>query len=567
MISRTITRARSHTWSTKCSFTAEILVRDRAAPTEKGSFRVLYMPPTLRPDAGVGLETVTIEWVKANSADLWRYCALHRCWHHKDEFSSVQQENGIRICLRANPHEWALFRADSGTVINMVPSEQGKRDICRILKRRVVGQEAHREYDAGPRQTKRQTKAPERLADETSARAERLADVAGQAKGLHGTSEYAGRTSDAAVRRMRERAWMPVPYGTGVRSVYWARITSVSDDGRTIGVRYDDGEEAQLDRSDIPSFARSKRRIRKGGGAQLVSALGSWAAQRKRLEVLREKQVVKAVRKRALRLTLGLVEYLTDVCSLVKPGSLVCGQAALVAATGLQLRELGIRPLPITSTPGANILSMSGLNNQLESSDAAGRAFVLRQPLQPVGDAHEVFGRRTGIFMLLAYHAPDDEHAREPMPYGTEVLGCRCAHTPPSSSPPHALLLPTPRPPPPHPTRELPVLTSRPHAPRRRGPPPNAQRSGTCGHALGGAATPALEARAPHPSARPPSRRLPRLTVCRAANTGSASSSSTATALPGTQAQSRTTTRPRRNISSSSMTAMLDGTTSLSRRR
>ena len=52
---------------------------------------------------------------------------------------------------------------------------------------------------------------------------------------------------------------------------------------------------------------------------------------------------------------------------------------------------------------------------------------MLHKPLHQLDSATAAFGRDTGVFVTNAYRLPgDDFEGGLQLPYGTEVMGCRC---------------------------------------------------------------------------------------------------------------------------------------------
>ena len=159
---------------------------------------------------------------------------------------------------------------------------------------------------------------------------------------------------------------------------------------------------------------------RRAGSAVLLPPCKRRAAVLAELERLKHKGVLRVAKKRRLHMSWSLVELATDALHVPAAG-LICGQAALVSATGLSLDALGIERCEPSPQPLNNLLSFACMNLMLEESCGAGRAFVLRKPmppkpLPPAGDsrwqlssATDVFGRKQGVFIVHAYYVPGDD--------------------------------------------------------------------------------------------------------------------------------------------------------------
>ena len=57
-------------------------------------------------------------------------------------------------------------------------------------------------------------------------------------------------------------------------------------------------------------------------------------------------------------------------------------------------------------------------------------SFMLRKPMARLKAQSEVFERRTGVYVLIAYHVPGDEDLYDQVGYGIEVMGLRSARAP-----------------------------------------------------------------------------------------------------------------------------------------
>ena len=166
---------------------------------------------------------------------------------------------------------------------------------------------------------------------------------------------------------------------------------------------------------------------RRAGGAVLLPSCERRRYMLAELERLLRAGVRREARPRKLQLTLGLVEFVTNALQVPRAGTLICGQAALESATGLSLDALGIERWQPSLQPACNLLTFACMNVMLEDADAVGKAFVLRKPLHRLDLATAAFGRDTGVFVINAYHLPgDDFEGGLQLPYGTEVMGCRC---------------------------------------------------------------------------------------------------------------------------------------------
>ena len=172
---------------------------------------------------------------------------------------------------------------------------------------------------------------------------------------------------------------------------------------------------------------RKPKGRRREAGAVLLPSCERRQHMLAELERLLLAGVRRKARPRKLHLTLGLVEFVTNALLVPKAGTLICGQAALESATGLSLDALGVERWQPSLQPSRNLLSFAGMNEQLQSADAAGTAFVLRKPLRLLNSATDAFGCNTGVFVITAYHLPGDEfEGGVQLPYGAEVMGCRC---------------------------------------------------------------------------------------------------------------------------------------------
>ena len=140
------------------------------------------------------------------------------------------------------------------------------------------------------------------------------------------------------------------------------------------------------------------------------------------------------------------MEFFTNALEVPTSGSFICGQAALMSATGLSLDALGVERSKPSPHPASNLLSFTSLNLMLERSSGAGRAFLLRKPFGQSIPATAAFGRKTGMYVLHCYHIPEDDfESGLQLPYGYDVLSCRCTCCHPSP----ILTLPSQPPPPP----------------------------------------------------------------------------------------------------------------------
>mmetsp|Transcript_20505 Transcript_20505/g.51180 ORF Transcript_20505/g.51180 Transcript_20505/m.51180 type:complete len:360 (+) Transcript_20505:77-1156(+) len=127
----------------------------------------------------------------------------------------------------------------------------------------------------------------------------------------------------------------------------------------------------------------------------------------------------------------ALIGYNTDEVYLVPARSLSCSQAALVAATGCSIDELGI---PLQDPKDKKGLSFNMLNNILKDSSGFGRLFILMNESSKdheLDSAVDVFSKKEGVYIIHSYyHHPEDvgfSHA-EPIHHyivynaGTRVL-------------------------------------------------------------------------------------------------------------------------------------------------
>ena len=169
---------------------------------------------------------------------------------------------------------------------------------------------------------------------------------------------------------------------------------------------------------------------RRGGNAVDLPRRTSRAALLAEIDALRSRGVIRKAKPRKLHLTEGLVEFATESLLVPQAGALVCGQAAMEAATGCNLNVLGVDPWTPSARASDNVLHFVTMNAMLASSSGLGKAFIFRRPRVKLSSAHEVFARSTGVFVLIVYHVPGDEDIGEQMPFGPEVTGLRCAATP-----------------------------------------------------------------------------------------------------------------------------------------
>lgn len=138
--------------------------------------------------------------------------------------------------------------------------------------------------------------------------------------------------------------------------------------------------------------------------------------------------VRREARGRKLHLDRKVVEFFTNALEVPTSGSFICGQAALMSATGLSLDALGVERSKPSPHPASNLLSFTSLNLMLERSSGAGRAFLLRKPFGQSIPATAAFGRKTGMYVLHCYHIPEDDfESGLQLPYGYDVLSCRLA--------------------------------------------------------------------------------------------------------------------------------------------
>jgi len=149
----------------------------------------------------------------------------------------------------------------------------------------------------------------------------------------------------------------------------------------------------------------------------------------------------------------ALIGYNTDEVYLVPARSLSCSQAALVAATGCSIDELGERSharspkamltfpscfvvlgIPLQDPKDKKGLSFNMLNNILKDSSGFGRLFILMNESSKdheLDSAVDVFSKKEGVYIIHSYyHHPEDvgfSHA-EPIHHyivynaGTRVL-------------------------------------------------------------------------------------------------------------------------------------------------
>ena len=75
---------------------------------------------------------LTPDYVTTRSGGQFLYCALHRTFHDRSEFSTGsngQQRQATRYCLHASAAEVAAF----ATLANMVPTDEGRKEGARRL--------------------------------------------------------------------------------------------------------------------------------------------------------------------------------------------------------------------------------------------------------------------------------------------------------------------------------------------------------------------------------------------------------------------------------------------------
>ena len=121
----------------------------------------------------------------------------------------------------------------------------------------------------------------------------------------------------------------------------------------------------------------------------------------------------------------GLVPYQTTKIELVKPASLVCGQALLVAVSGMPLSELGVpRIVPSTTNPSQNAFSFSELNLMLEKS-IIGKALKLIKPMCELEHAFDVFSLKSGVYSIHCEYVPENDGDDSVLGYGEDAVGLR----------------------------------------------------------------------------------------------------------------------------------------------
>ena len=90
------------------------------------SSRLLYLYTLL-------FNNIDAEFVYRHSGGLYLYCAVHRTFHSKDDFSTGNrgmQRTAVRYCLETTAAE----REDFDNLANMTPTVEGRRRGAELLK-------------------------------------------------------------------------------------------------------------------------------------------------------------------------------------------------------------------------------------------------------------------------------------------------------------------------------------------------------------------------------------------------------------------------------------------------
>ena len=160
---------------------------------------------------------------------------------------------------------------------------------------------------------------------------------------------------------------------------------------------------------------RVVRRSKNGwsmGSAVDIKPCRSMAATLAVIAELKAKGVLREAKPHKLHLSCGLAPFHSSAYELVQPGTLICGQAAMVAFTATPLAVLGVERWQVSSVPTENLLSYAGMNELFEQSSGTGRAFVVRKPFELIEDGRNIFSQTRGVFVAILPHAWRREHRR-----------------------------------------------------------------------------------------------------------------------------------------------------------
>lgn len=376
---------------------------------------------------GVRLNAIDAEFVFQRSGGLYLYCAIHRTFHSKDDFSSGNrgmQRTAVRYCL----HTSAAERENFDNIANMTPTLEGRRRGAELL-----GLTLHPD-DRAPEEAATSSRDARASARSSDAGAQ-AAPVA--ATGSSGSAAASAGSSGSAARRPRPSK----PRTRSASSRASSRALPAESNHRRIKRVWGNSAgviKTKIQQIYVDRHGRVVRRQRTGwtsGGAVDIKPCRSVAATVAILAELKAVNVLREAKPHKLHMSWGLVPFHSDAYELVRPGALICGQAAMVAFTATPLAVLGVDRWHVSRVPHENLLAYAGMNEQLEQSSGTGRAFLVRKPLGLIEDGRDIFGQARGIFVSIAFHIPGDESIDAPMPYGREAMGSRCAACPPAPLP------------------------------------------------------------------------------------------------------------------------------------
>ena len=277
-----------------------------------------------RGDARIPWSALTPAFVETRTGGRFLYCALHREWHSYDEFSggsSGQCRQAVRYCLRATAEERATFEQKQ----SMAPSDEGRFRIADRLKFNL-------------------RHAPDRAPTAVDSRRQRAEDR--------------GAGADASAEPEQPR-----PRRQQVR-----RSSRMRAQARACARKPAESANSRIMKVWGPHYKKTAifNCGRAPGGAVGLPAGRSVNAIKLMLLRLSVSGVLKQPKPSKLMLSFGLVEYITAAICLPQPKQLICGQAAIVSATGLELAALGVERWPPSSNPADNGASFKILSIMLK---------------------------------------------------------------------------------------------------------------------------------------------------------------------------------------------------------
>ena len=383
-----------------------------------------------RGDARIPWSALTPAFVETRTGGRFLYCALHREWHSYDEFSggsSGQCRQAVRYCLRATAEERATFEQKQ----SMAPSDEGRFRIADRLKFNL-------------------RHAPDRAPTAVDSRRQRAED-----RGAGADASAEPEQPRPRRQQVRRSSRMRAQARAGARKPAESANSRIM---KVWGPHYK--------KTAIFNCGRAP------GGAVGLPAGRSMNAIKLMLLRLSVSGVLKQPKPSKLMLSFGLVEYITAAICLPQPKQLICGQAAIVSATGLELAALGVERWPPSSNPadnGASFKILSIMLKQVSQEQSPVRTAIhwcavcagdgARQILcaaHPAGarrlcvrgvrtQPRRVHCSRVRCARRRRHGRRAELHVDDRGPQVGEPLACR----PPAPTPPHQ-----PRPPPP-----LPQLT------------------------------------------------------------------------------------------------------------